>query len=71
MAKIVSGANELEGAQFDGKSIDQIRTELGPVLNIAKDAVVILNGDEDPSSNSVLRSGDELEFVKAAGEKGL
>jgi len=69
MAKIICGANELDDARWDGKTVSQVREELGAVLNIPENASVLLNGDE-AQGNVALRSGDELEFVKAAGEKG-
>jgi hypothetical protein len=69
MAKIICGANELDDSRWDGKTVDQVREELGVVLNIPENAAVLLNGDE-AQGNATLRSGDELEFVKAAGEKG-
>lgn len=71
MAKIICGANELDDDRWDGKTIDQVREELEPVLNIPKDAQILLNGDEARQTNVALRAGDELEFVKAAGEKGV
>lgn len=70
MAKIICGPNELEGDRWDGKTVDQVRQELGIVLNIPEAAAVLLNGRESAQGTVVLRAGDELEFVKAAGEKG-
>lgn len=70
MAKIICGANELDDARWDGKTIDQVREELKTVLNIPEGASVLLNGDEARQTNVALREGDTLEFVKAAGEKG-
>lgn len=70
MAKITCGANELADSRWDGKTIDQVRTELGAALNISENAIVLLNGDEVRQGTSVLHADDELEFVKASGEKG-
>ena len=69
MARIICGANELENANFDGKTIEQLKSELKTVLNIPDNPTTLLNSDE-VTSNVALRSGDELEFVKAAGDKG-
>jgi len=69
MARIICGANELENANFDGKTIEQLKSELRTVLNIPDNATILLNGVE-VQNNIALRSGDELEFVKAAGDKG-
>ncbi|MBI3098428.1 MAG: hypothetical protein HYY93_09335 [Planctomycetes bacterium] len=70
MSKITCGANELDDSRWDGKTIDQVRSELGAVLNIPENAVVLLNGDEVRQGSSTLHENDELEFVKASGEKG-
>lgn len=69
MAKIVCGPNELEGVEWDGKTIEDVKNLLTPILNIPRDATILLNGNQ-PSGNVSLRAGDELEFVKASGDKG-
>lgn len=71
MARIVCGPNELDNARYDGKTIDDIRAELHDVLNIPEGAIVLMNGREAQTSSTTVRAGDELEFVKAAGDKGL
>jgi len=82
MAKIICGANELEDVRWDGKTIEQVRCELKTVLNpsgnlgtslrlsIPEDSKILLNGTPQDQTGIALRSDDELEFVKAAGEKG-
>jgi len=70
MARIICGANELEDDRWDGRTVAQIREELGQVLNIPEGAVTRLNGEEGPGANTALRAGDELEFVKPSGQKG-
>ena len=70
MSKIICGANELEIAPYAGKTIAHVRQVAGPVLNIPQGYTVLLNDIAVTDENSVLRAGDELEFVKQAGEKG-
>lgn len=70
MSRIICGANELDDTRWDGKSVEQVRSELRCVLNIPDEAVVRLNGEEIRDVSETLRSGDELEFVKPAGSKG-
>lgn len=70
MARIVCGPNQLEGSQYDGKTIEAVRAELRCTLNIPEAATVLLNETPCSSPGTPLRAEDELEFVKAAGEKG-
>lgn len=70
MARIVCGPNEIDNPRYDGKTIEAVKTELREVLNIPDGAAVILNGASSASCATALRAGDELEFVKPAGEKG-
>lgn len=70
MARIVCGPNELDNPRYDGKTIQDVKAELREVLNIPEGATVLLNGAASPGCATPLREGDELEFVKPAGEKG-
>jgi hypothetical protein len=70
MSRIICGANELQDARWEGKTIEQVREELRCVMNIPDNAAMLLNGEEAPDPGHTLRSGDELEFVKPAGSKG-
>ena len=70
MPKITCGVNEIENDRYDGKSIAEVRTELGVILNIPANAKVLINDVEATDENTELDSDDEVEFVKAAGEKG-
>jgi hypothetical protein len=70
MATISCGVNELTNPGFDGKTIAQIKAELGQVLNIAEDSTVLLNDVETTNLNQPLRADDRLEFVKKSGTKG-
>lgn len=68
MVKVINGVNELASA-LDGRTVGEIRGLLAQALNIDPAAVPVLNGDTAADS-TVLREGDELEFVKPAGTKG-
>ncbi|NUQ35408.1 MAG: hypothetical protein HUU29_10765 [Planctomycetaceae bacterium] len=71
MARIICGTNELDDARWDGKTIAEIRRECKSFLNIPDGARVLLNDDEFVGTEDrALGSDDELEFVKASGEKG-
>lgn len=70
MARIVCGPNDIENSRYDGKTIEQVKAELKDVLNIPEGATVLLNGQAAQGTNVSLRAGDELEFVKASGDKG-
>lgn len=67
---VVSGINELKSDAYVGRTIDEVRRELRTPLGIGDGAEVRLNSEVATDPSTVLRSGDELEFVKNAGEKG-
>src|SRR5262245_35033060 len=52
-----------------GMTIRQARTELEDRMNIAPDALAVVDGVE-ANEATVLREGQVLNFVKPAGEKG-
>lgn len=68
MIRVSSGAAH---GNFDvvGKSVGQVSELLREVLNVDKMSTGIVNGAEKPS-NYVLKEGDNLEFLKPAGNKG-
>lgn len=68
MNKIISGVNTLD-AGLAGKSVADVRSMLNQPLNIDPASKPVVNG-ETVSEDYVLEDGDELEFVKASGEKG-
>lgn len=68
--RVVSGVNELSSDAYVGRSVDEVRRELRTPLNIGDGAEVFLNHERATDPATVLRSGDEIEFVKTAGEKG-
>ena len=70
-AKIICGVNEIENESFTGKSIRNVIDQAGQLLNIPQNNLQILvNGNETSDTAYVIRSGDEVEFIKSAGEKG-
>lgn len=52
-----------------GLTIRQARSELQERMNIATDAVAVVDGTE-ANEDTILREGQVLNFVKPAGEKG-
>ena len=67
--KISYGVHSLEAA-IAGKSVAEVRQALKEPLNIDPRALALVNGRDVPAS-FVLKEGDQLEFVRLAGEKGL
>ena len=68
MVKVISGVNQLE-AGLTGISVATVRQMLSQPLNIDAASKPVVNG-ETVNEDYVLCDGDELEFVKASGEKG-
>ena len=71
MAKLICGINEISNDMFNGKTIEEVITSAGPLLNLPdrSNLVILVNGENSDISH-VLAANDEVEFVKAAGEKG-
>lgn len=67
--KVIYGVNELE-LDLAGKTVRRICKTLEQVFNIPRDAVVTVNGTR-ADDDFVVHPGDEIEFQKAAGVKGL
>jgi sulfur carrier protein ThiS len=67
--KISYGVHSLEAA-IAGKSVAEVRQALKEPLNIDPRALALVNGKDVPAAY-VLKEGDQLEFVRLAGEKGL
>lgn len=67
--RVIYGVNELD-LDLAGKSVRGIWKALEQVLNIPRDAQVTVNGSR-VDDEYVVRPGDEIEFQKAAGVKGL
>ena len=71
MPKLICGVNTIEVGDAEGKTINEAVRSYGQVLNIPKEnCTILVNGDEVTDRDTVISSGDEVEFVKAAGEKG-
>ena len=67
--KVIYGVNELD-LDLAGKSVRGIWKVLEQVFNIRRDAQVTVNGAR-VDDEYVVRPGDEIEFQKAAGVKGI
>jgi len=66
--KVIYGVHTLE-ASLAGRTVLSVREALAQPLNISPEAVTLVNGQEVNASH-VLSSGELLEFVRYAGEKG-
>lgn len=66
--RVLCGVHTLE-AHVAGRSVEEVRAALGQALNISPAAVAVVNGTE-AGAGHVLREGEQLEFVRLAGEKG-
>ena len=66
--KISYGVHSLE-AGIAGQSVGEVRQALKEPLNIDPRALALVNG-RDAAASYVLKEGDQLEFVRLAGEKG-
>lgn len=60
----------LETRPAAGMSIGEVRKRFADALDIDKQAVAIVDGN-DADENYVLKAGEALMFVKHAGEKGV
>jgi molybdopterin converting factor small subunit len=71
MPKLICGVNTVNVGDAEGKTISEAIRSYGQVLNIPKDnCKILVNGDEIEDNDTVIDADDEVEFVKAAGEKG-
>ncbi|MCX6984216.1 MAG: MoaD/ThiS family protein [Lentisphaerae bacterium] len=71
MPKLICGVNTANVGDAEGKTINEAVRAYGQVLNIPKEnCKILVNGDEIDDRDTVINAGDEVEFVKAAGEKG-
>ncbi|HBC87088.1 MAG TPA: hypothetical protein DCZ94_09055 [Lentisphaeria bacterium] len=72
MPKLICGVNEIELEDLNGKTINEAIRSHGQLLNIPRDnCTILVNGDETSDKDTVINAGDEIEFVKESGEKGL
>jgi hypothetical protein len=70
MVTITCGVNQLPTDRVVNLSIGDIRRKYRDQLNIPQGARAVLNGRQSGDDVQV-KDGDELEFVKETGEKGL
>lgn len=63
------GVNSLTLDNLAGKSVREVRSELGDLLNVPDSAQVRINGAA-ATDDSFIADGATVEFVKVAGEKG-
>ncbi|MFZ5453935.1 MAG: hypothetical protein ACOZF2_18955 [Thermodesulfobacteriota bacterium] len=66
--RVSYGVHHLDAA-IAGKSVGEVRQALREPLNIDPRALALVNG-RDVAASYVLKQGDQLEFVRLAGEKG-
>lgn len=66
--RIINGVNELSASLAD-QTVAAVRQMLSQALNIDPAAKPLVNG-ETVAESYFLQDEDELEFVKASGEKG-
>lgn len=66
--RILYGVHSLE-ASLAGRTVADVRQALRQALNISPQAVAVVDGREVEES-LVLSAGQQLEFVRLAGEKG-
>lgn len=68
--RVIHGANERYFDHLTGKTVGSVRKSLRDAFNIPGDASALINGKE-VGDDFILASGNSLEFVKMAGEKGV
>ena len=66
--RVLHGVHTLE-ANLAGRTVADVRQALRQALNISPQAVAIVDGRE-VEEGFILLAGQQLEFVRLAGEKG-
>jgi hypothetical protein len=66
--RVLYGVHALE-ADLEGRTVADVRRALRQALNISPQAVAIVDGRQVEES-FILHVGQQLEFVRLAGEKG-
>ncbi len=69
MVSVKHGVNEVSVDNLTGRTVNCARGEVQGLLNIATDTPAVVNGSR-VNGDYVIRDGDRVEFVKAAGTKG-
>jgi len=67
--RVISGANQKYIDNLVGKDVGYVRKRLKEQFNIAGDAVAFVSGKE-VSDDFILESGQSLQFMREAGDKG-
>jgi hypothetical protein len=67
--RVLYGVHSLE-ANLAGRAVADVRQALRQALNISPQAVAVVDGRE-VEEGFILLAGQQLEFVRLAGEKGL
>lgn len=67
--RVTYGVHTLE-AQVGGRTVGDVRAALSQALNISPEAIAVVDGAE-AGADHVLKAGEQLEFVRLAGEKGM
>lgn len=63
------GVNSLNLDRLSGKSVREVREEVGDLLNMPESAQARING-APVGEDAIVPEGASIEFVKTAGEKG-
>ena len=66
--RVLYGVHSLE-ADLAGRTVTDVRQALRQALNISPQAVAVVDGRE-VEEGVILLAGQQLEFVRLAGEKG-
>ncbi len=66
--RVIYGVHTLE-APVGGRTVADVRAALSQALNLSPEAIAVVDGVE-AGEDHVLRAGEQLEFVRLAGEKG-
>ncbi len=68
LVRVLYGVHSLE-ANLAGRTVSDVRQTLRQALNISPQAVAVVDGRE-VEAGFILVAGQQLEFVRLAGEKG-
>ena len=66
---VTCGANSQLFGDISGRTISEVRRDLGDVMNISDNAAAMVSGAA-VSEDYVVQPGDRLEFIQASGTKG-
>ncbi len=66
---VVTHGDQSNPYEVAGETVAAVRTHLTEAYSIHKDAKAYVNSEE-VTGDTILRAGDELEFIKESGQKG-